>query len=252
MNQPIVYKFNNFDGPLDLLLGLIEKNRMSVYDINVSEITNQFLASIEGMDSRLESISDFMVMASTLIELKIKMLLPREKDTVTGEEIDPREELVNRLIEYKKIKLMTEQLRGMLDKGQERFFRRPMKEAELKVSDDIDIKDVLKDVSMTSLMDTYLDILKRANERVDERHVGFSKIVRERITVEQGISIIKAKLLTSDGELSFEEIIHDTQGRFSEAVIFLAMLELAKSGVITVSQSDLSSEIRIIPVKENN
>ena len=109
--EQVTLKLDNFEGPLSLLYHLIEKNKVDIYDIPIFEITKQYMDVIYGSDIKdMEFISGFIVMASTLMEIKSKMLLPRQKND-EGEEIDPREELVNRLVEYKKYREAAEKLR---------------------------------------------------------------------------------------------------------------------------------------------
>ena len=105
----ISYKLDAFEGPLDLLLHLIEKNKINIYDIPIAEITEQYLEYVNHLEEEdLEIVSDFLIMAVTLLEMKAKMLLPKEEGE--EEEVDPREELVERLLEYKKYKKMSKLL----------------------------------------------------------------------------------------------------------------------------------------------
>ena len=109
----ITYKLDRFEGPLDLLLHLIEKNKVDIYDIPIIEITKQYLDYVRNMETDdLDIMSDFLVMAATLLDIKARMLLPKEKDE-EGEEIDPREELVARLLEYKRFIYMASVLSDM-------------------------------------------------------------------------------------------------------------------------------------------
>ena len=108
--ETISYKLEHFEGPLDLLLHLIEKNKINIYDIPIVEITAQYLDYVRHMEREdLNIVSEFLVMAATLLDIKAKMLLPKEVDE-EGEEIDPRAELVMRLLEYKKYRLMADEL----------------------------------------------------------------------------------------------------------------------------------------------
>ena len=106
------YKLEKFEGPLDLLLHLIEKNKVSIYDIPIFEITNQYMEYVNAMEEEdLDIVSEFLVMTATLLDIKSRLLLPAEKDE-NGDEIDPREELVTRLVEYKTYKSLGEQLKS--------------------------------------------------------------------------------------------------------------------------------------------
>lgn len=111
------YKLEKFEGPLDLLLHLIEKNKVNIYDIPIAEITDQYMEYVRQMDEEnLDVVSEFLVMAATLLDIKARMLLPKEVNE-EGEEEDPRAELVMRLLEYKKYRLMSEELKDMGVRG---------------------------------------------------------------------------------------------------------------------------------------
>jgi len=121
----ISYKLEHFEGPLDLLLHLIEKDKINIYDIPIFDITEQYLAYIKNLESEdLDFTSDFLVMAATLIEIKSKMLLPKEIDEQTGDEVDPRDELVQRLIEYKKFKQLAIELSDLEISAEKRAHRK--------------------------------------------------------------------------------------------------------------------------------
>ena len=106
-DEALSLRLEKYEGPLDLLLRLIEKNKINIYDIPIAEITEQYMAYLSGMEREdLDQLSEFLLMAATLLDIKARMLLPREVDQETGEEVDPRAELVNRLLEHKKYKLM--------------------------------------------------------------------------------------------------------------------------------------------------
>ena len=121
----IPVKLQVFEGPLDLLLHLIEKNKVNIYDIPIVEITNQYMDYIHAMEREdLNVMSEFMVMAATLISIKCRMLLPRET-TEEGEEEDPREELVRQLLEYKMYKYMSYELRDRMAQAAKNVYKLP-------------------------------------------------------------------------------------------------------------------------------
>ena len=121
----IPIKINVFEGPLDLLLHLIEKNKIDIYDIPIVEITDQYMEYIHGMETEdLGTMSEFLVMAATLLDIKCKMLLPRQVNE-EGEEEDPREELVQKLLEYKMYKYMSYELKDKMDGAAGVFFKKP-------------------------------------------------------------------------------------------------------------------------------
>ena len=123
--ETISYKLEHFEGPLDLLLHLIEKNKINIYDIPIVEITAQYLDYVRHMEREdLNIVSEFLVMAATLLDIKAKMLLPKEVDE-EGEEIDPRAELVMRLLEYKKYRLMADELADREDGALKHLYKPP-------------------------------------------------------------------------------------------------------------------------------
>lgn len=122
--EQLEFKLEHFDGPLDLLLHLIDKDKVDIFDIPIVEITAQYMEYVNQMEEEdLDVISDFLVMAATLLEIKSRMLLPKEIDEESGEEIDPRQELVERLLEYRKYKYMAVQLEKREDGADTYFYR---------------------------------------------------------------------------------------------------------------------------------
>lgn len=139
------YKLDVFEGPLDLLLQLIEKNKIDIYDIPIAEITEQYLDYVNRLEEEdLDIVSDFLVMAATLLEIKSRMLLPRELDE-EGEEIDPRAELVERLLEYKKYKYISRILREKEEDADRVFYGSgAMPEEVLRYMPPLDLTELLK------------------------------------------------------------------------------------------------------------
>ena len=121
--ETITYKLEHFEGPLDLLLHLIEKNKVDIYDIPIVEITAQYLEYVRNMEREdLNIVSEFLVMAATLLDIKAKMLLPKEVNE-EGEEVDPRAELVSRLLEYKRYKILAEELADREEGAARHFYK---------------------------------------------------------------------------------------------------------------------------------
>ena len=126
MAQELRFKLEKFEGPLDLLLHLIERDKIDIFDIPIVQITAEYMDYITQMEEEdLDLVSDFLVMAATLLEIKSRMLLPKEVDEETGEEVDPRAELVARLLEYRKYKYMAEQLENQEDEAELYFYKPP-------------------------------------------------------------------------------------------------------------------------------
>jgi len=225
----IKFKLENFEGPLDLLLHLIEKAEVDIYDIPISEITQQYLEYLDYMQEMdLEVASEFLVMAATLVEIKSKMLLPKpKKEDNSAQEIDPREELVQKLIEYKKYKEFTLLLKDKFEIYEKVFY----KSAE-------PIEDYLSD--FTSITGVSVDLLAKTLSSIIQKNSTSSKrkvreIHRETFTVDDKIKEI-SRLLVIKSVFYFEELFDESADKYEIIVTFLATLELVKRKFITVEQ----------------
>lgn len=245
MGMEIEFKLPVFSGPLDLLLHLIEKNKVSIYDIPIAEITEQYMNVIEEMKRRdLDIMSEFLVMASTLLSIKARMLLPKE-ETVTGEEEDPREELVRKLIEYRIVKNVSEKLRQMNEEAGCVCFRKPsIPEEILSYEEPVDVRELVKGLSLAKLNEIFEEVLKRADKRVDPVRSSFGKIKKEEVTVDEKIAYVSAYLL-KHRSFSFRELLMEQSTKTEIIVTFLAVLELIKSGEIFTKQESIFSDIMI-------
>lgn len=162
----IPIKINVFEGPLDLLLHLIEKNKIDIYDIPIVEITDQYMEYIHGMETEdLGTMSEFLVMAATLLDIKCKMLLPRQVNE-EGEEEDPREELVQKLLEYKMYKYMSYELKDKMDGAAGVFFKKPtIPDEVMKYREPVDPQALLASLTLEKLNQIYKSILKNRNRK---------------------------------------------------------------------------------------
>lgn len=225
----IKVKLEIFEGPLDLLLHLIEKAEVDIYDIPIAEITQQYLEYLELIQEMdLEAASEFIVMASTLVEIKSKMLLPKPKKEDNSDiEIDPREELVQKLIEYKKYKEFTLLLKDKIDIYEKVFYKNPEP-----------IEDYISD--FTSITGISAELLAKTLKNIMQKNTTKSKkeyrqIYREVFTIEDKIKEI-TKLLVTRQSFYFEELFSDTKDKYEVIVTFLAALEMIKRRLITVEQ----------------
>ena len=152
----IPVKLQVFEGPLDLLLHLIDKNKVNIYDIPIAMITDQYLEYVNAMDRQdLNIVSEFLVMAATLIDIKSKMLLPKQVNE-DGEEEDPRDELVKQLLEYKMYKYMSLELRDReLDAGRAMYKKPTVPEEVLQYEAPVDLDKLLEDVTLSKLNDIF-------------------------------------------------------------------------------------------------
>jgi len=222
---------NVFHGPLDLLLYLIKKEEVDIYDIPIARITRQYLKYIEMMTVlNLEVAGEFILMAATLIHIKTRLLLPR--DEADTEETDPREELIMALIEYKKFKEAGEILRenALLE---ERNYVPPSPVG--KVRKDI---EELPDVNLFDLISAFKDVL------VANRDEVFHEIEPFEVSVEDRMELVMAALKQHE-YASFTELFADIPKRIVAVVTFIALLELARNHRITISQSRLFADVRV-------
>ena len=221
-------KLEMFEGPMDLLLHLIQKNDLDIYDIPISKITSEYVAYLDMMKNlNLEVAGDFLVMAATLMKIKSKMLLPTHEDEESGEDL--KNELVNRILEYKKFKEASKMLHANFEAQKEIYSRSA--EPEFK-EDDFGVE-----VTIFNLLDAFKTVLEKA-KRVPK------EIIKEECTVEEKIKIILFELETREF-LSFFSLFSEDETKRSVIVTFLALLELLKTGHISVKQDKSFCEIRI-------
>lgn len=235
---PYTVKLEVFEGPLDLLLHLIKKNEMDIYDIPLSIITKQYLEYIKLLkELNLEVAGEFLVMASTLLQIKSKTLLPTPVDEEGGEdeEEDPRAELVRRLLEYQQYKEAALTLTGRNLLGREHFARQvPFSEAEAEGGDDA------LEVELFELIEAFQRILDRVSQE------SFHEVGADSITIAERISEILS-MLEGKESLLFDELFPETVSRDYLIATFLAVLELCKLKAIKVVQANRYGSIWIAP-----
>jgi segregation and condensation protein A len=232
-------KLEVFEGPLDLLLYLIKKEEVDIYDIPIERITNQYMQYLSVMQLlNLEVAGEFLVMAATLMYIKSRMLLPVDQQVAVAEEDegeDPRWELIRQLVEYKKFKEAGLQL-AQRESEQSRLFPRQSPDAGVPVDKDVP----LAEVSIFDLIGAFQEVLKRANAREE-----FREIVEERFTVSDKIEEILYSLRERT-EITFRELFRETASRAEVVVTFLALLELIRLNRLKVRQAEAFSEILVV------
>lgn len=229
------YGTQPFEGPLDLLLYLIQQDEIDIYDIPIAKITQQYLAYLEAMkELDLEIAGEFILMASTLIRIKAQMLLPRPEEE-TGEFEDPRSELVKALLEYKQYKTAAEELEKRGETWLKRYTAGGVQPIETEV------EYILNQVDVTSLMVAFGEVLLRASE--DKSH----HVEHEEIPIEERIRHI-VYLLSNKGGAEFAELFSDDPRRHVMLVTFMALLELARLGQISVKQAAVFGKIWVYPI----
>lgn len=232
-NGPYGVKLELFEGPLDLLLFLIRKDEIDIYDIPIADITRQFLSYVDIIQGlNLELAGDFVVMAATLMRIKSRMLLPADPDA-DEEEGDPREELVRRLLEYQQFK----EVAGWLEDQQEAF-----RDVYYRGSS-VDINDLREDVEEEGFrpvgMFELLAAFKRAMDQVPQ--VNVHEVAEMEVTTEERMHFVLEALETR-GQVPFFELIAGAQ-RIVVVVTFVAVLELMKELKVVVKQVDSDGEI---------
>ncbi len=245
-------KLSAFEGPLDLLLLLIEKNKVDIYDIPIVTITDQYMAYLSSLEGEnLELLSDFLVMASTLLDIKARMLLPKEEDE-NGEEIDPRTELVERLIEYKEYKMMAEDLGEIYSEEKQPFFRDPsFPEEVLSYRPPVDLEALFSGITGERLLEAFRTVLTRQEEKMDPVRSRFGTIQREPVRLSDKVGIVRDFCLKK-GKFSFRDLLTGQHTRTDAVVTFLACLELIRIGYISVSQQGTFREIEFTWNKDSS
>lgn len=241
----LAVKLQVFEGPLDLLLHLIDINKIDIYDIPISLITDQYLEYIRQMQAQdMEVMSEFLVMAATLLRIKSKMLLPSEpKEDETAE--DPREELVERLLEHKMYKYMAMELKDrQVDASKAMFKGTTLPEDMVYEDSPVDLEALVGDMDFQKLHQIFLDVLKRQEDKIDPIRSRYGRIEQEEVSLSDRI-----EYLLTYGEkcsrFSFRELLSKGQSKNYVIVSFLAVLELMKGGVIRISQDGIFGDIEI-------
>ena len=231
----VEFKINEFEGPLDLLLHLIKESKMDIMNIEIEEITKQYMSYLESQEKmNLEIASEYLVLASELIEIKSKLLLPNIKNEDNDEEeIDPREELVNRLLEYQAYKEITKVLQEKEELRREIYTKSP-ENIKNYVNE---VTEITSDVTLDDLVEAF----KRYLERKKDNKPLNTKITVKEITVSSRRYEIK-KLLRVKGKVSFEEFFPVVSREYVVAT-FLAILEMAKSKELIITQNDTFDDI---------
>ncbi len=238
-------KLEVFEGPLDLLLHLIDKNKVDIYDIPIVEITNQYMDYIHAMEKEdLNVMSEFLLMASTLLDIKCKMLLPKEVNE-EGEEEDPRQELVEQLLQYKMYKYMSYELRDRQVEGERLMFKEPTIPKEVKTYEEpVDLDALLEGITLAKLNAVFQDILKRQEEKIDPIRSKFGKIEKEEVSLTEKMREVENYAMLHRS-FCFRDLLGRQSSKIQVIVTFLAILEMMKTGAIRIVQEHTFSEIMI-------
>lgn len=223
-------QLKNFEGPLDLLLFFIKRDELDIYDIPISYITNQFLEYINLMEELdLDVASEFILMASMLMSIKAKMMLPQEESDEELDEHDPRYELVQRLLEYKRYKEMAGKMEGVAEEAQKAYFRG---HTEVDQVDKQATGEALQDVTMFDLMAAFKKVLSDIKRQESVHHVE-----KVEYTIEEQSEYVLDRLQQS-GRTSFRKMCKELKNTTKIVVTFLAILEMLKERQINLYVED--------------
>lgn len=243
----IPVKLEVFEGPLDLLLKLIDKNKINIYDIPIVTITEQYLDYVRTMDKEnMDLMSEFLVMASVLINIKAKMLLPKETNiNDEDEDVDPRTELVMRLLEYKKYKYTAIQLADKEVGASRVLYKGESIPDEIKdYQYVIEPQDVLGDITLAAMYKIYKSVIKRQEEKIDPIRSKFNKVEVREISIEDRMDYIDS-FRSKYKYISFRELLESRHSRYDVIITFMSVLELMKTSKIYITQEDTFGEINI-------
>ncbi len=242
--EQLSFKLDAFEGPLDLLLMLIKKNKVSIYDIPIATILDQYLEVMRSMEEMdLEVSSEFLVLAATLLQIKSKMLLPKDEDE---DEEDPRTELVRRLLEYQQIKESIEFFREHENFSAGLFFKLPdaieRPPAEMNYAK----------MTLENLLDAYKMSCIKLERKLPPPKRSFSGIVgHEKVSIKEKVRKIWNGLMKK-GRMLFRDIFKDTKTKPEAVASFLAILEMIKLNKIFVEDTDVRGEYSVTKISDND
>ena len=241
----ISVKLQAFEGPLDLLLHLIEKNKVDIYDIPISLITEQYLEYIKAMKSEdMDVTSEFLVMAATLLDIKCRMLLPKEVNE-EGEEEDPRAELVEKLIEYKLYKYMSFELKDrQIDAGRNVYKAPSIPDVIKNYVPPIDYDELVGDMDLSKLNNIFKSVMRRREDKIDPIRSKFGNIEKQNVDLEAKQVYVRL-FVSTHKSFSFRELLEKQNSKPEIVVTFLLILEMIKVGEIEVSQESIEDDIII-------
>ena len=238
-------KLEVFEGPLDLLLHLIDKNKIDIYDIPIVEITEQYLDYIRQMQTEdMNVMSEFLVMAATLLDIKCRMLLPKEVNE-DGEEEDPRAELVEKLLEYKMYKYMSYELKDRQVDAQKNYFREQQLPEEVAAyKQPVNYEELLGEINLNKLHEIFKTMMRRQVDKIDPIRSQYGNIEKDEIDMDAKTLYIEDYVRTHK-KFSFRKLLEKQHSKMEIIVTFLVILEMMKMGQIYIAQEDIFSDILI-------
>lgn len=237
-------KIENFEGPFDILLHLIKKNEMDIYDIKINEITEQYLQILQQMeDMDLEITSEFIVIAATLIEIKSRELLPKmdADDENAADLMDPSKQLVEKLVEYKKYKTAALFFKEAYEETGVSFSKRP---EVIIVENDNSIEELLKNVTIVGMYEIFLNLMEKYMDKINTNSIIEKRMYVDKYKLEDKMKVID-DYLRDKKNMAFSAIIRHCDSKLEKVVTFLALLELIKLRSVKVLQENNFNEIYI-------
>ncbi len=241
----ISVKLEVFEGPLDLLLHLIEKNKVNIYDIPIALITEQYMDYLHKMQEyQMDNMSEFLVMAATLLRIKSAMLLPAETSE-EEEELDPRAELVEKLLEYKMYKYASIELKDRQIDAAKHLYREeriPKEVAAFK--EDIKAEDVVGDLQLSRLNAIFQEVMRRQENKIDPIRSKFGRIAKEEVNFKEKVLRIQEYGI-KHRRFSFRRLLERAGDKIELIVTFLGILELIHMGRMSIRQTGLFEDFEI-------
>lgn len=227
-------KIDLFEGPFDLLLFFIERDELDIYDIPITKITNDFLAYIRELERlNIDVASEFILMAATLMKVKSRTLIPRKQIDEEGNEIDPRKELIQRLLEYKKFKEIVEDFKG-LETNRTLIHNRGNFTSEMKRIANKAMVDIeLESLTLYKLMNVFNQVMAKFEDR---KNRTYHEIVQFPYTIEEQQGFIRNKV--KKGKMTFKSLFDGVKNRIEAIVTFLAMLEMLNQQIIQLTPGE--------------
>ncbi|MDD2973399.1 MAG: segregation/condensation protein A [Lachnospiraceae bacterium] len=246
----IPVKLQVFEGPLDLLLHLIDKNKIDIYDIPIVTITEQYLEYIKQMQTEdMNVMSEFLLMAATLLDIKCKMLLPKEVNE-EGEEEDPRAELVQKLLEYKMYKYMSFELKDrQVDAGKTLYKPATLPPEVAAYRPPVDYEELMGDMNLARLHEIFKSVVKKQEDKIDPIRSKFGKLEKDEVNMDEKFLFVEA-YANAHEKFGFRALLEEQSTKMDVIVTFLVILELMKVGKINIEQQEIFDDIIITSNKD--
>ncbi len=230
MNYKVILP--HFEGPFDLILYFIRRDELDIYDIPIFKLTNDFLAYMKQMEElNIELASEFILVAATLMRIKAKMLLPRKEIDEEGQEIDPRQELVQKLLDYKRYKAVVEDLRDLEQDRMERDKRGNVRNEMLQISKEFSFESEMESLSLFKLLKVFQKVMQRLDDRQNRvQHT----VISYPYTIRQQKKQLNEFFVSFKGKATFEHVFGPCENRVQALFRFLAMLELVQERIMGI------------------